>query len=162
MTNDDFAFRLTCRYPLRCEPCLRDLTVEIRAGERVAIVGRTGAGKSSVALALFRLIDVEDGAVHLDDADAAKTDLARHRAKLAIVPQDPAVFGGTVRFNLDPEGRLGDAQLLEALRAAGAADLGKRRGESSPLNVVLDSDGVDVSEGERQAVCCARGLLSTC
>ncbi len=79
--------RLTGRYPLRGEVCLRDVSFCLRAGEKAGVVGRTGAGKSSIALLLLRLIERVDGAVAIDDVDIARTDLARHRARITIIPQ---------------------------------------------------------------------------
>ncbi len=80
--------RLTGRYPNRGgELCLRDVSLKIRAGEKVAVVGRTGAGKSSVAMMLFRMVEKVDGNILVDDADISRMDLARHRARITIIPQ---------------------------------------------------------------------------
>ena len=123
------------------------------------MVGRTGAGKSSIALALFRLLDHVDGTIVIDDNDIGKIDLARYRSKITIIPQDPALFNGTLRFNLDPEYRYSDYHIWECLRATDMADFVRKFPEG--LDYVIDSDGTVLSEGEQQLLCCIRGLLST-
>ena len=79
--------KLTARYPVRGEICLKELTLTIRAGEKVGIVGRTGAGKSSMALLLFRLLDRIGGTLTIDAEEVSKINLARHRSRITIIPQ---------------------------------------------------------------------------
>ena len=122
------------------------------------MVGRTGAGKSSIALAVFRLLDQVEGSIIIDDNDISKIDLARHRSKITIIPQDPALFNGTLRFNLDPEYRFSDYHIWECLRGTNLADFISKFPEG--LDYVIDSDGTVLSEGEQQLLCCIRGLLS--
>lgn len=168
--------RYTGRYPVRRDVCLKELSFSIKSGEKIGIVGRTGAGKSSVALVLFRyrvklsiracflphvacrLMDRVSGSVAIDNEDIDKMDLARHRSRLTIIPQDPAIFNGSLRFNLDPEFKYSDYHLWDVLRATDLTDFVKQFPEG--LDFQLDSDGTALSEGERQLVCCIRGLLS--
>ena len=106
----------TTRYRLDLEPVLKDLTFSIEPGERVGIVGRTGAGKSSLALALFRGLEAEEGKIAIDDVDIGLIGLQDLRESITIVPQDPTLFTGTVRSNLDPFDLFTDEEIFEALR----------------------------------------------
>ncbi len=97
-------------------PVLRGLTFSVGGGERVGVVGRTGAGKSSLTLALFRFLEARAGAIRVDGLDIARVRLADLRARLSIIPQDPVLFSGTVRSNLDPFDNHSDAELFDSLR----------------------------------------------
>jgi len=106
----------TTRYRSDLEPVLKDLTFSIQPGERVGIVGRTGAGKSSLALALFRGLEAEEGKIVIDDVDIGLIGLQDLRESITIVPQDPTLFTGTVRSNLDPFGLFTDEEIFAILR----------------------------------------------
>lgn len=104
------------RYRSDLEPVLRNVTFNVNAGERVGIVGRTGAGKSSLALALFRGLEAEEGKVIIDDIDIGLIGLQDLRESITIVPQDPTLFTGTLRSNLDPFGLFTDEEIFDTLR----------------------------------------------
>ncbi|KKZ59025.1 hypothetical protein EMCG_00890 [[Emmonsia] crescens] len=104
------------RYRPDLEPVLKNVTFSVQPGERVGIVGRTGAGKSSLALALFRGLEAESGRILLDNVDIGQIGLKDLREAITIVPQDPTLFTGTIRSNLDPFGLLTDDQIFTALR----------------------------------------------
>ena len=106
----------TTRYRPDLEPVLKDLTFSIAPGERVGIVGRTGAGKSSLALALFRGLEAEEGKIVIDDMDIGLIGLQDLRRAITIVPQDPTLFTGTVRSNLDPFDLFTDEEIFATLR----------------------------------------------
>lgn len=106
----------TTRYRPDLEPVLKDLTFSVQPGERVGIVGRTGAGKSSLALALFRGLKAVEGKIVIDDVDIALIGLQDLREAITIVPQDPTLFTGTVRSNLDPFGLFTDEDIFAILR----------------------------------------------
>ena len=106
----------TTRYRPDLEPVLKDLTFSVQPGERVGIVGRTGAGKSSLALALFRGLEAVEGKIIIDDIDIALIGLQDLREAITIVPQDPTLFTGTVRSNLDPFGLFTDEAIFATLR----------------------------------------------
>ena len=98
-------------------PCvLKHLTFSIEPNQRVGIVGRTGAGKSSLTLALFRFLEAKTGGIYIDGLDISKVRLEDLRSRLAIIPQDPVLFSGTIRSNLDPFEERSDEELMDALR----------------------------------------------
>lgn len=106
----------TTRYREDLDPVLRDLTFKIQPYEKVGIVGRTGAGKSSLALALFRALEAEKGKILIDDLDVGQIGLKDLREAITIVPQDPTLFTGTIRTNLDPFDLYTDEEIFTALR----------------------------------------------
>ncbi|TRY67445.1 hypothetical protein TCAL_02747 [Tigriopus californicus] len=150
--------RLSGRYPGEGQVCIKDVSVDIRPGQKVGIVGRTGAGKSSIALLLYRLIEKLDGSILIDHCDIAKMDLAHHRSRITIIPQDYALFNGTLRFNLDPENRYSDFHLWNTIRSTEMLDF--IQSFPNTLDFIIDSDGVGLSVGERQLICTLRGLLT--
>ncbi|GIL76009.1 hypothetical protein Vretifemale_5748, partial [Volvox reticuliferus] len=108
---------VTAVYRPGLPPVLRDLSFFLAPGTSCGVVGRTGSGKSSLMLTLFRLIDVVHGRILLDGVDIAAVGLDALRRQLAIIPQDPVLFSGTLRSNLDPWGAHGDEALWEMLQA---------------------------------------------
>ncbi|TQS35541.1 hypothetical protein Golomagni_04038 [Golovinomyces magnicellulatus] len=106
----------TTRYREDLDPVLKNISFKIRPGEKVGIVGRTGAGKSSLALALFRGLEAEKGKILIDEVDIGLIGLQDLRESITIVPQDPTLFSGTIRSNLDPFDLLSDEDIITALR----------------------------------------------
>lgn len=147
---------------------IRGLSLEIQAGERVAIVGRTGAGKSSLSLALMRFLDIRQGTILVDGVDITRVALASLRSHVTFISQDPILFQGTIRSNLDPEGQHSDAMLEQSLRQVhllpADGDREEAYSSSSRFSLTLDSSisprGSNLSQGQRQLVCLARGMLS--
>ncbi|TKW54979.1 ATP-dependent bile acid permease [Colletotrichum tanaceti] len=104
------------RYRADLDPVLRNLSFRIDPRDKVGIVGRTGAGKSSLALAIFRALEADEGKILIDDIDIGLIGLRDLREAITIVPQDPTLFMGTIRSNLDPFDAYTDEQIFEALR----------------------------------------------
>ena len=104
------------RYRSSLEAVLKNVTFSVNPGERVGIVGRTGAGKSSLALALFRGLEAEDGKILIDNVDIGLIGLQDLRESITMVPQDPTLFTGTIRSNLDPFGLFTDEEIFSTLR----------------------------------------------
>lgn len=164
---------------------LKGLDMHVRGGERIGIVGRTGAGKSSIMSTLFRLVEISAGRITIDGVDISTIGLNDLRRRLAIIPQDPTLFRGTVRSNLDPFNEHDDLELWSALRqadlvpsdggngtapaAAAAAAAGGSDSSPSPttakdpsrihLDSVVEEDGLNFSLGQRQLMALARALV---
>ncbi|PZC86948.1 ATP-binding cassette sub-family C member 4 [Helicoverpa zea] len=133
-------------------PVLKNLNLVIESGWKVGIVGRTGAGKSSLISSLFRLAIVE-GEVLIDDVDTSYLALQELRSKISIIPQEPVLFSATVRYNLDPFNNYDDEQLWQALEAV---DL---KAAVPALDFKVSEGGSNFSLGQRQLVCLARAIL---
>ncbi|OQR84874.1 ATP-binding Cassette (ABC) Superfamily [Achlya hypogyna] len=139
------------RYRSGLPRVLRDLSFAIRPKEKVGIVGRTGAGKSSLVVALMRIVEPTRGRILLDGVDVTTIGLHDLRDQISIIPQDPVLFSGTIRSNLDPFGRYDDAALWTAVKRAHFA--------VAALDDKVDERGHNFSVGERQLICIARALL---
>ncbi|CAO3572885.1 unnamed protein product [Mortierella alpina] len=146
------------RYREGLELVLKHVDLSIRAGERVGIVGRTGAGKSSVTMALFRMIEATEGRIVIDGVDTSTLGLEELRSRLTIIPQDPFLFGGTIRANLDPFSQYQEADLWAALEAASL----KQYVSSLPegLSTEVENGGENMSLGQRQLMNLARAMLN--
>ncbi|KAF2805217.1 P-loop containing nucleoside triphosphate hydrolase protein [Mytilinidion resinicola] len=108
---------VSARYAPGMDPVLRNVSFTVNPNERVGIVGRTGAAKSSLALTLLRGLEAESGHTRIDNVDTKEVGLRDLRRRLAIVPQDPTLFAGTLRFNLDPFSEQSDNEMLAALKS---------------------------------------------
>ncbi|XP_011012562.1 PREDICTED: ABC transporter C family member 2-like isoform X2 [Populus euphratica] len=145
------------RYRPELPPVLHGLSFTIFPSDKVGIVGRTGAGKSSMLNALFRIVELERGRILIDDCDISKFGLMDLRKVLGIIPQSPVLFSGTVRFNLDPFSEHNDADLWEALERAHLKDVIRRN--SLGLDSEVTEAGDNFSVGQRQLLSLARALL---
>lgn len=151
------------RYREGLPDVLRDICLEIRAKEKIGIVGRTGAGKSSLTMAIFRIIEASKGHIEIDDVSIDSIGLFDLRHKLSIIPQDSQVFEGTIRENVDPIQEHSDTEVWNALRLAHLEDhvIAMHDGERSNAltDVRLSEGGSNLSVGQRQLMCLARALL---
>lgn len=136
---------------------LKNLSFEVEAEEKVGIVGRTGAGKSSVTLTLFRIIELDSGQISIDDIDIATMGLHCLRNKLTIIPQEPVLFSGSLRMNLDPFNTYSDEDLWKALKLSHLDNFVNSLKEG--LQHEISEGGENVSVGQRQLICLARALL---
>lgn len=138
-------------------PALRDISLDILPGQRVGVVGRTGAGKSSLLAALFRLVDSYEGLISIDGVDIKAMGLADLRSRISIIPQEPLLFNGSIRTNLDPNGNSPDADLWLALERAHLKPTVETM--EGGLDALLSASGDGLSVGQRQLLCLARALL---
>lgn len=145
------------RYRDGLDLVLKGITFTVNGGEKIGIVGRTGAGKSSLTLALFRIIEPAGGSIIIDGQDISKMGLHDLRSRLTIIPQDPVLFAGSLRMNLDPFEKSTDAQLWTALAHAHLKDFVSEL--PAALNYEISESGENLSVGQRQLVCLARALL---
>ncbi|KAF4983679.1 hypothetical protein FZEAL_966 [Fusarium zealandicum] len=172
----------TTSYRKELDPVLRDITLKIEPQEKVGIVGRTGAGKSSLALAIFRALEADKGKILIDGLEIGKIGLQDLRENITIVPQDPTLFYGTIRSNLDPFDMYTDEDIFGALRRVQLIGhdetITVRDGAQTPnspvsptaktnKNVFLDlqspvtESGSNLSQGQRQLLCLARAMLKS-
>lgn len=148
---------LTLAYAHDLPPAIKDVCVNIKAGEKIGVCGRTGSGKSTITLGLFRMLEHFEGRIVIDGLDITKMSLRPLRSRLAIIPQDPILFQGTVRFNLDPQGEHDDDRLWEVLEVAQLK--AAISSLSGGLEGVVAEGGENLSVGQRQLFCLARALL---
>ncbi|CAG8043015.1 unnamed protein product [Penicillium salamii] len=146
------------RYRPGLDLVLKDVNLDIKPKEKIGVVGRTGAGKSSLTLALFRIIEGVNGNIGIDGLDISTIGLTDLRGRLAIIPQDPAMFEGTLRDNLDPRHVHDDTELWSVLDHARLKDhVSQMEGQ---LDAQIQEGGSNLSQGQRQLVNLARALLT--
>lgn len=158
------------RYAPNLDLVLRNVSLEIKSGEKIGVVGRTGAGKSSLTLALFRIIEPVKGVIEIDGLNVNKLFLYDLRHNLGIIPQDSQLFAGSIRQNLDPLGYFKDEEIWKALELAHLKDFVLKlereqeidsTGAGDKLSCTVSEGGSNFSAGQRQLICLARSLLST-
>lgn len=152
-------------------PVLNGLTFDVERNQRIGVVGRTGAGKSSLTLALFRFLEARRGTIHIDGLDISKIKLHDLRSRLAIIPQDPVLFSGTVRSNIDPFNDHSDQELRDALRRVHLIPslddysipdslVPSNANPFASLTSPISEGGLNLSQGQRQLLCLARAIVA--
>lgn len=149
---------LEMRYSPDLPLVLKGLNLVVKPGERIGIVGRTGAGKSSLTMALFRLVEPCGGQILIDGVDISKLGLFELRHNLSVIPQDPVVFSGTLRYNLDPFNERTDEEILQVLESCGDIKT-LVQAHKQGLNMPVAENGENFSVGQRQLICLARAIL---
>ena len=145
------------RYREGLDLVLKDINMSVKSGEKVGICGRTGAGKSSLTLSLFRIIEAAHGKIVIDNTDISEIGLHKLRSCLTIIPQDPVLFGGTLRFNLDPCNQHSDAEIWNALDQSHLRE--HLKNVNNGLDHIISEGGENFSVGQRQLICLARAIL---
>ena len=149
--------KYSTKYRPELDNVLNNFNLRINAGDKVGLVGRTGAGKSSLSLAMFRIIEAVEGSIRIDDRQVSGLGLQDLRSRLTIIPQEPTIFSGSLRFNLDPGDVYPDEAVHAALQTAGLGELIK--GFTEGLYHQVSEGGAGFSLGEKQLICLARALL---
>ncbi|KAJ3329526.1 hypothetical protein HDU76_007732 [Blyttiomyces sp. JEL0837] len=162
--------KLSVRYAPDQPFVLKGINFSTRPGEKIGVVGRTGAGKSTLSLAFFRIIPLNEGSIVIDGYDITKMGLRDLRSRLTIIPQDPVLFAGSLRSNLDPLGIHDDAELWHVLKSthvleslqtstSGSDSESISVGNDITLDAPVSENGSNFSQGQRQLICMARALL---
>ncbi|KAG1821818.1 ABC protein [Suillus subaureus] len=156
---------------------LKGISVKVAGGEKIGVVGRTGAGKSSLMLALFRIVELSGGSITIDDIDISTIGLEDLRSRISFIPQDPLLFSGTIRSNLDPFSQHSDVDLWDVLHRSCLVDSSATSNPSShsddilrehsytkrhDLDKTIEIEGANLSVGERSLLCLARALVKDC
>jgi ABC-type multidrug transport system fused ATPase/permease subunit len=151
---------VSVRYSPSSQRALKNINIHIPSGTTLGVVGRTGSGKSSLLLTLFRLMEIDSGgSIEIDGVDIRSISLDTLRGAIAIIPQDPVLFQGTLFFNLDATGKASESEAWDALRAA-SPDLADQFQKSQDgLYSTIKEGGKNLSAGQRQLICLARALL---
>ncbi|KAL7941244.1 P-loop containing nucleoside triphosphate hydrolase protein [Trichoderma barbatum] len=150
--------RLTAAHTPRSEDVLKDVNLDITAGEKIAVCGSSGSGKTSLIMAMMQMMDVRSGRVVIDDTDVATLDGESMRGHLNVVPQEPLFMPGSLRFNLDPRGLASDASIEAMLRRV-SAGLWDKLATSSNGSLHEEFRPSQWSHGEQQLFCLTRALL---
>ncbi|KAJ3321210.1 Canalicular multispecific organic anion transporter 2 [Boothiomyces sp. JEL0866] len=149
---------LELRYPARPEfSVIKNLSIKVNGGEKIGVVGRTGSGKSTLVSALFRIIEASQGSISIDGADISKLGLHTLRSRLQMIPQEPILFEGTFRSNLDYSGVFSDEELWQVLEYAGLKTFVSELDDK--LESKITANGENLSVGQRQLICLARAIL---
>lgn len=149
--------KLQMRYREGLPLVLKGISFHVSGGEKVGVVGRTGSGKSSLFMVLFRMVEPTGGTVSIDGVDTAKLGLSLLRSSMSIIPQDPFMFSGSVRHNLDPFERHNDAELWEVLRDVNLKHVISELEDK--LGAKVMDNGANFSQGQKQLFCLARAML---
>ena len=187
-TQGDLEFKdVVLRYRKNTDIVLNKLSFKVKGGEKVGVVGRTGAGKSTISSALSRIVEIEDGTIELDGVNISEIKMQALREQITQIPQDPTLFTGSLRYNLDPFNNVSDERIIELVKKAGLEHLLEKKPESKKKEYktkeekeqrkfeeqfLTDEDlkdtgiyykitegGANLSAGERQLVCICRAIL---
>lgn len=148
---------VSLRYRPTTEIVLNKLSFKINPGEKVGVVGRTGAGKSTICLAISRIVEIFEGQIFIDGVDIGKIKLHDLRSRITVIPQDPTMFTGTLRFNLDPENNNTEEEILDLMNKAQLQNLIDN--DPAGINQMVSENGSNLSSGERQLICICRAIL---
>ena len=144
------------RYRPTTEIVLKNLNFQIEGNEKVGVVGRTGSGKSTICLCLFRILEPLEGTIYIDDVDITQIGLDILRKNLTIIPQDPCLMEGSLKYNIDPFNKSKDEDIISILKKIGFE---YTESDDHILNRKIEHGGANLSVGEKQLICIARAIL---
>ncbi|EEE53434.1 hypothetical protein OsJ_36517 [Oryza sativa Japonica Group] len=143
------------KYTQDASPVLKGISCTFQGGDKIGIVGRTGSGKTTLINAIFRLVEPSGGKITIDGQDITTMGLHDLRSRIGLIPQDPILFNGSIRYNLDPHGHFSDKQIWEV----GKCQLDEVINEKKGLDSLVVEGGSNWSMGQRQLLCLGRALL---
>jgi len=143
------------KYRPQTEIVLKKLNLLISPGEKIGVVGRTGSGKSTLCLCLFRILESLEGKILIDDMDISQIELNSLRKKITFIPQESCLFAGNLRYNLDPLNIYSDIEINNVIKKIGL----ELNDEMNILNKKIEENGINLSLGERQLICIGRAFL---
>ena len=155
--NGEIEFRnYSVRYRPGTEIVLKKINFHIQPGEKVGVCGRTGSGKSTICLCLFRILEATEGSIFIDNVDIATIGLDLLRSNLTIIPQDPCLLEGTLKYNIDPFNKTKNEDIVQTLK-----DIGFEYTEPDDkiMDKMIEQGGSNLSVGQKQLVCIARAIL---
>ena len=148
------------RYRPNCEIALKDISLDIKSGEKIGIVGRTGSGKSSLTLGMLRVVEALGGKITVDGVDISKISLKKLRRSISIVPQEPFLLEGTLKENLDPLNIYSEKEIMDVLGQVKLFDMMEASNKMTEgIRTRIKEYGNNMSFGCRQLVCFARAIL---
>ena len=145
------------RYRPETELVLKNMNLKIQASEKIGVVGRTGSGKSTLCLSLFRILEASSGSIFIDDVDISKIGLNKLRTILTIIPQDPNLMQGTLKYNIDPLNKYSEQEIAEVMKMIGFWYICEK--DEKRLSLPISENGNNLSVGEKQLVCITRAIL---
>ena len=148
---------VSLRYADHLPMVLKKVSFKIESGSRVGLIGRTGSGKSTIFQSVYRFVDIAEGEILLDGESIHQIPLKRIRKNLAVIPQDPALFMGTLRSNIDRYNQVTDEEVWSVLKKVSLE--GFVRSLPNQLEFKVAENGANLSQGQRQLICLARALL---
>ena len=143
------------RYGPKKPLVLKNISIEIKEGEKIGIVGRTGSGKTTLGLCLFRILEADSGKILIDNVDISKIDLFSLRENISIIPQEPTLIEGTLKYNIDPYHKYKDSEINLLINEIGLNNFMTDKN----LEYKIEENGNNLSAGERQLICIARAFL---
>ena len=143
------------KYRPNTEIVIKNINLKINSGEKIGIVGRTGSGKSTFCLSLFRILESLEGKILIDDVDISQIDLNYLRQKITFIPQETCLFEGNLKYNLDPLNKFYDEEILDVIKKIGI----EFNDENDILDKKIEGNGINLSLGERQLICIGRAFL---
>jgi len=144
------------KYRPNTEIVLKNLNIEINSKEKIGVVGRTGSGKSTICLCLFRILEPLEGTIYIDDIDIKNIGLDILRKNITIIPQDPCLFEGTLKFNIDPFDEINNYDIIKILKEIGFE---YTENDNEIMDKMIEQNGNNLSVGEKQLVCIARAII---
>jgi ABC-type multidrug transport system fused ATPase/permease subunit len=155
--NGEIEFKnFSVKYRPETEIVLKNISFHILPKEKVGVCGRTGSGKSTICLCLFRILESYEGQIFIDNVDISTVGLDLLRSNITIIPQDPCLLEGTLKYNIDPFNKIEGQEIIQILKDIG---FDYTKSDDKIMDKMIEPGGANLSVGQKQLVCIARALL---